>query len=171
MNNDKKFTSLYCDLNHFKIFNDRYGFLKGDEVIKYTARLLLQVVHELGESDDLVGHVGGDDFIILTGTAAPSKLSHRIMERFDKEIRRFYSDKDLVREGIDIMDRHSQVVRYPILGIAIVGVNPKVRGLKNPEAISSVGMELKKYVKQYRKSAYLEDRRKTTHPPHNPLNS
>ena len=78
---------------NFKSFNDKYGFYKGDEVIKFTASLLTNMTKEHGSISDFVGHVGGDDFIIISSIDNSMKIAENIIENFDAGIRHFY-DKD-----------------------------------------------------------------------------
>ena len=123
--NGSPLSVAYLDLDDFKGFNDRYGFLKGDDVIKFTARTLLQANQEVSEGRDFVGHVGGDDFVVVTVPDRMWPLSERIIDLFDTGIRDFYVPEDLERGCIETKDRQNNPVRYPIMGIAIA---PSTRG-------------------------------------------
>ncbi|WP_407655242.1 diguanylate cyclase domain-containing protein [Alicyclobacillus dauci] len=104
-------------MNNFKWFNDQYGFRKGDLVIQFTASLLRSCLGMYGESDDFVGHVGGDDFILITKTKDIKGLCHAITSRFDREIIQFYPDSEKYMELRVVTDRSGQPVRST--GIAI----------------------------------------------------
>ena len=90
--NKDSFSLLYIDLANFKSFNDKYGFYRGDEVIKFTASLLTNMTKEHGSISDFVGHVGGDDFIIISSIDNSMKIAENIIENFDAGIRHFYDN-------------------------------------------------------------------------------
>ncbi len=151
---------LYFDLDNFKPYNDLYGFEKGDEVIRFTARILLSNFKKFGTNDDFVGHIGGDDFIAITVPEKADTLCRKIIENFDKEIEKFYTDEDRKRNFIISIDRKGNLVKYPLLSISISVVTNLYRKYTHTGEISSVAAELKKYVKQKQGSNYLIDRRK-----------
>ncbi|WP_165971950.1 bifunctional diguanylate cyclase/phosphodiesterase [Paenibacillus piri] len=91
---NKRFSAIYADLDYFKWFNDRYGFQKGDQLIQYTADVIQQAIVVCGRPFDFVGHIGGDDFIALTSTDMPEKLCVEVIRRFDEGVRMFYEDED-----------------------------------------------------------------------------
>src|SRR6185369_11442683 len=100
------FAVCYADLNNFKVYNDQYGFTAGDRVLGYTAELLTAVVAELGNPDqDFVGHVGGDDFVIITTPERAEGICQTVVNRFDSEIDRYHSDEDRERRGLFARDR------------------------------------------------------------------
>lgn len=85
---------LYIDLNNFKSFNDYYGFIRGDALIKNTARIIVNASRDLGNSDDFIGHIGGDDFIAITTPDKVDNISKRAIEVFDKTVPDLYNEKD-----------------------------------------------------------------------------
>lgn len=156
------FAVIYADLNNFKAYNDRYGFAAGDEILNYTASVLTNAVQEKGNSDtDFVGHIGGDDFIIVTSQERCEAICQLSIERFDHEIKDFYDAKDLARGGIEATDRQGNQILAPILSIGLAVVIHEDSRFSHPGQISQVAAEVKKYVKKHEKSAYLIDRRAT----------
>ena len=90
------FQVLYFDLDNFKAYNDVYGFLKGDEIIKLTARIITKNVHSLEDTDTFVGHIGGDDFVaIVDENVDHDKICQNIIAEFDEEILRYFNDIDI----------------------------------------------------------------------------
>jgi diguanylate cyclase (GGDEF)-like protein len=153
------FAALYTDLNNFKGFNDRYGFLKGDEVIKFTAQTLVRAAQEISENRDFVGHVGGDDFVFVTVPDRMWPLSERIIELFDEGIKNFYVEEDIKRGYIETKDRQDNPVHTPIMGIAVAVVTNQKRKLTQVGEISQIAAEIKHYLKVQGGSRFLVDRR------------
>ncbi len=160
LDNGQIFTCLYCDLNNFKIFNDCYGFVRGDEAIKLTAQILTGSVKALGEKTDFVGHIGGDDFAIITGSLSPEEIARDIISNFDLNIRSLYTLEDLKRGYIAFLNRKLQAQQFPIMGIVVAGISNQNMNIMRVEEVSSISAEIKKHLKGVGGSAYLIDRRK-----------
>lgn len=110
---------IYADLDHFKWFNDMFGFRRGDLVINFTANLLKDAIARHGELDDFIGHIGGDDFILITEAQDPDALCQAILSRFDKEISQFYPE-DAGRSGpLDMTDRAGHPIESNGIGISL----------------------------------------------------
>lgn len=155
------FAIIYTDLNSFKAYNDRYGFTAGDEILNYTANVLTNVVLEVGNTEtDFVGHIGGDDFIVVTSPERCETICKLAIERFDAEIKDFYDQQDIVKGGIESVDRQGNPIIAPLLSISLSVVIHEKNRFSHPGEISQVAAEVKKYVKKQEKSAYLIDRRK-----------
>ena len=100
------FQVLYFDLDNFKAYNDVYGFLKGDEIIKLTARIITKNVHSLEDTDTFVGHIGGDDFVaIVDENVDHDKICQNIIAEFDEEILKYFNDIDIQRGYIEVSNR------------------------------------------------------------------
>jgi diguanylate cyclase (GGDEF)-like protein len=99
------FSVCYLDLDKFKTYNDKYGFEHGDEVIKECARILIRTVAELGNSDDFIGHIGGDDFVIITSIDKSDAICEKIITDFDKISPTFYNETDRKTGFIVAKDR------------------------------------------------------------------
>lgn len=154
------FAVIYSDLNNFKAYNDRYGFTAGDEVLNYTANVLTTAVQEAGDSQlDFVGHIGGDDFIIVTTPVNWESICKLAIELFDAEIREFYDPEDYKRGGIQVEDRSGNLQFYPLLSMALAVVIDESSRFSHPGQIAQTAAEVKKLVKQQARSCYMVDRR------------
>ena len=154
------FSVLYCDLNNFKAYNDTYGFLKGDDVIKLTADVIWNVVKKLGNKDDFLGHIGGDDFIAITSSENIDKICNGIINKFDDEIMDLFNQADIERGFFEVPNRRGILEQYPLTSIAIgvvkVDKNDKVSELE----IGEIGAQVKHKAKTIPGSAYVINNRK-----------
>ena len=156
----RDFALLYADLDHFKAYNDHYGFLRGDEVIRTTARIIQAAAEEVAGPDAFVGHVGGDDFVALVPPDLAAPLAQRIVERFDAEAPALYDPGDRARGFIEVPDRRGEVRRFPLLSISIgVASTARRRFAHFAEAVA-VAAEMKAYTKRNSEgSSWAVDRR------------
>ena len=159
IDSEKLYAVLYFDLDNFKAFNDGYSFPLGDKVIQQTARIIIENMKELGNADDFVGHIGGDDFIAITTPDKVDLVCSRIIKSFDKKIVKFYPPKDQTRGYISGKDRQGNVIKFPIMTITIGVVTNTKRKFGHKGQIAAVGAELKKHVKSLEGSNYIIDRR------------
>lgn len=144
---------IYADLDFFKWYNDRYGFQKGDGVIRYTADIIQNSVGLHGKPGDFVGHIGGDDFIIICGSDRPDRICEEIIERFEKGIQSFYDDDD----SITVLDRAGNPVSdHAGVTVSLSIIRCSKAGLATAESISQAAAELKKKAKLYPGSIFLE---------------
>lgn len=156
-----QFAVLYLDLNNFKAYNDIYGFEAGDRIIKATANLLVKLTIQNENSEDFIGHIGGDDFIVVTSYERSEELAKRITHAFDEIAPSFYSKEDRERGHIVATDRQGNIRKFPFLSIAIGIVHNTARPLASFAQVSNIGTELKKGAKASDdKSHYIIDRRK-----------
>ena len=154
------FAVCYVDLDKFKAYNDTYGFERGDNVIKETARILLRVTQECGNPGDFVGHVGGDDFVVVTSLDKVDKLCGSIIEQFDKTMPSFYNETDQKNGYIVAHDRQGAQRRFQLLSISIGVVTNEFRKIEHVAQIGEIGAELKAFAKSMTKSNYVMDKRK-----------
>src|SRR5437016_3074478 len=139
------FAVLYLDLNDFKAYNDIYGFVKGDDVIRETARIILM---QSLASQGFVGHIGGDDFIVLTPPEEAEKLCQKIIKVFDAKSPEFYTPEDRARGYVETKDRRGQLSRFPLLSVAIGVVTTQTRPLTSLGEVSKIGAEMKHFAKE-----------------------
>ncbi|AIS52760.1 phosphate regulon transcriptional regulatory protein PhoB [Thermoanaerobacter kivui] len=158
---NKPYAILYIDLDNFKSYNDYYGFLRGDNVIKLTAKILSDAVNLIGNERDFLGHIGGDDFVIITTPDKAEEMCKYIISRFDEEIKYLYDDEDRKRGYIETISRTGEKMMFPLVSISIAIVTNEFRDFKNDLEISAVAAELKKKLKIMDGSCYLKDRRKS----------
>lgn len=160
INGERTFSVCYVDLDNFKAYNDHYGFLKGDAVIKQTAKIITGVVREYGNNNDFVGHIGGDDFIIITTPEAEDNICRSIIDSFNKIMPLYYNKEDRTRGYIELENRRSQIERFPIITISIAVVtSSEQRRLRHFAQISDIAAEVKKAAKKIEGSVYIKDRR------------
>ena len=153
------FAVCYLDLDKFKSYNDKYGFEHGDEVIRETARLLIRATQECGNRDDFVGHIGGDDFVIITTIAKADTLCQKIILDFENLVPSFYNEKDRKNGYIIGKDRQGQEQKIPLLSISIGIVTNQYPKIAHVAQIGEIGAELKAYAKSLERSNYVKDKR------------
>ncbi len=150
-----KFALMYIDLDNFKAFNDVYGFARGDRAIY----LLSNILQEQVEPNDFVGHIGGDDFVIIHFGSDPETLCQRIIRVFDQQIRALYDEADLQRGYLVATDRYGVPRQFGIISLSIAVVTTYQRSFSNVDQMSRVAAELKHAAKQISGSSYKIDRR------------
>ena len=154
------FHVLYLDLDNFKAYNDVYGFLKGDEIIKLTARIITKNVHVFDESDVFVGHIGGDDFVAITeGNVDYDSICQNIIAEFDKEILKYFNDEDIERGYIEVSNRKGIIEEFPLTSISIGVVVADEKRFSNILEIGEIGAQVKHLAKTTMGSSYAIDRR------------
>jgi diguanylate cyclase (GGDEF)-like protein len=151
----------YVDLNRFKAFNDHYGFERGDEVIRRTVEVLLTASRTHGSPDDFVGHIGGDDFILLTRQDRAEALCEAIIRAFDAMAPFLYDEEDRRRGYLAHTDRQGQQIQVPLLSVSIALVTNERQPLTHLGQIARIAAELKAYAKQFDHSVYVKERRIT----------
>lgn len=156
----RPFAHLYLDLDNFKAYNDHYGYNAGSDVINRVGELLRRVVAEQGGEDDLVGHIGGDDYMILTSPECAENLAKAIITEFDNMVPEIYQPEDLEAGFIIGVDRYDVKRSFPLLTMSIAVTLSE--NLVNPtlSTISHNCASMKDHLKRLKGSNYLIDRRK-----------
>ncbi len=149
----------YVDLDKFKAYNDKYGFEHGDDVIRETARILLSAVKEFGDPQDFVGHIGGDDFVIITTPILADKICEKIVQDFDKSTKLFYSPEDKECGFITGHNRQGEIEKIALISVSIGIVTNLTREITHVAQIGEIGAELKKLAKSVEKSNFVKDKR------------
>ncbi len=155
----RPFAHVYIDLDNFKAYNDRYGYQSGSDVISRVGQMIHQQVREQGGPDDLVGHVGGDDYVVITSTERAEQLAPALVEAFDRLAPEFYSPEDRQAGSFLAHDRFGVERRFPLMTISVAVVCTDNLSHPSPEAISRESAKLKKYLKDQPGSNFLFDRR------------
>jgi diguanylate cyclase (GGDEF)-like protein len=150
----------YTDLDKFKAYNDKYGFEKGDEVIRETARILVKVVRENAGPDTFVGHIGGDDFVFIADDKIIEGVCAEIIKEFDKKAPSFYNGEDLKAGYIIARDRQGNEQKFGLLSVSIGIVSAVTHDITHVAQIGEIGAELKKFAKSVDKSNFVRDQRK-----------
>lgn len=157
----QNFAHLYIDLDNFKAYNDRYGYQRGSDVIAHVGRLARQVVAAKGNRQDLVGHIGGDDYVILTGSEQAEAIAAELIRRFDAGIGDFYSEEDRSRGTILAHDRFGVERVFPLLTISIAVICSEHLESPSTTAIGRECARMKEHLKALPGSNLLVNRRKT----------
>lgn len=155
------FSLGYADLDHFKPFNDKYGFSRGDEVIRMTGRLILNIVRNGQPKNSFVGHIGGDDFVFITEIDPSERIADEITGAFDRIIPTVYDPSDRDRGCIQSHDRQGVSRSFPVMAISIGLADTKTRQPGHYGEMTEAASEMKKYAKQFKQSCFKSDRRRT----------
>ena len=151
---------LYLDLDQFKAYNDLYGYEAGNQVIRGMAQILIKASRDHAGPPDFIGHIGGDDFIMLTDPSRMEEAARRIIADFDAAAPGFYNAADRERGKIVSVDRQGNIREFPLLSVSIGICHNSLRKLESPAQISQLAAELKKAAKEQPGSSYVIDRRK-----------
>jgi len=150
---------LYLDLDNFKAYNDVYGFVRGNEIIRLQGQIIDATLRELGDPTDFLGHVGGDDFVVLTTPPRVEQICQRVTQRWDAESHAYYSPDDLERGTLIAMDRRGQRQIYPLVTLSIGVVTNERRPITTLTEVSRVAAEVKRAAKSMHGSSWYIDRR------------
>ena len=162
LNDQKKdYAVVYMDVDHFKPFNDYYGYSRGDDVIRFVADLCRKYSQgtENSPSSYFAGHIGGDDFVIIHPRETIHTYCEAFIREFDEKIKDFYNTQDLKRGYIRIQNRKGKIERFPVMSISLAVVCIDALHPLHYGEISLRGSEIKKYLKSFKGSHYLIDRR------------
>ncbi|MCX8132004.1 MAG: response regulator [Clostridia bacterium] len=154
------FSVIYADLDSFKAYNDVYGFASGDRAIKLTADIITDNVHLYGTPRDFIGHIGGDDFVIISVPDSADTICEGIIKDFDNKIIGLYSTEDRENGYIITANRQGQVIKYPIMSISIAVVSNVNRNIISHIQVAEIAAEVKKKAKTISGSVYIKDKRK-----------
>lgn len=156
----EEFAVLYFDLDNFKAYNDTYGFLNGDEVIKFTAKVITKNIHNSDCISSFVGHIGGDDFVGIVSKEEYESICQNIILEFDKGILAYMNEEDKERGYIEVANRKGIIEEFPLVSLSI-GVVEIDRGrFHNILEVGEVGAQVKHVAKTTMGSTYAVNRRK-----------
>lgn len=148
---------IYADLDHFKVYNDSYGFESGDKMILFTSRILTWAARRHGGKDAFVGHVGGDDFVAAVDSSRAERVCLAVVRCFGRLVGQFYSPEDRQRCFVQGKDRQGVCRRFPLVSVSLGIVD-----CQGPCDMTQIGLraaELKKYAKGKPGNVYVRDRR------------
>lgn len=157
---NEPFAMMYIDLDHFKPFNDHYGFLRGDEAIKLLARMAGDAINSHAVTKRFLGHVGGDDFIAIVEPEAAEAVAQHLLDAWDQQIPDLYDPDDYANGYIEVQDRQKRLHRFPLCTISIGIASNQERPIQSHWQASEIASEMKSYAKREPRSAYAADRRK-----------
>jgi diguanylate cyclase (GGDEF)-like protein len=156
----ERFAVLYPDIDAFKSYNDHYGFLRGDDVIKTLATIILEVLEENQSNHHFAGHVGGDDFVILTEPTLAETIAEEITKRFDAAIPALYDPPDRDQGWIESEERSGNLLRTPLVSVSIGVVIAEPGSYSSPAAVAARASEVKGVAKRMPGSKWVLDRRR-----------
>lgn len=140
----KDWAVLYIGISHIGDFNDVYGFVAGDDVLRFTAMLLTEVVDELGSGSDFIGHIGGDDFLIITTPEVSVPMKKRLEERFQEEVVTFYNFKDRERGYVEIVNGEGKVQKAPLMTLVVGRIQHDTVPFSDIREITEVAAEARR---------------------------
>lgn len=153
------FGLAYLDIDSFKAFNDRYGFARGDDALRMTARIVLNAVVNRGSGSGFVGHIGGDDFVLLLPMQQIESACREIIEHFDLITSSLYDETDRHQGFLLLKDRQGHLCRFPLMTLSIAVIPSEGRGFDHVGQLIARAAELKAAAKRKPGSVYLIDRR------------
>ncbi len=153
------FALCQIDLDHFKPYADKYGYAWASEIIKEVAKILLAEREHAEMQDIFIGHIGGDDFVLIADPERAETLGRRLVDVFDEQIRPFYSTEDLQRGYIVGKDRKGNEQTFPLLSVSVAMVTGDGRRFKNALEMAEVTAELKEYAKSLAGNNFVKERR------------
>jgi diguanylate cyclase (GGDEF)-like protein len=153
------FAILYADLDHFKAYNDHYGFMRGDEVIQTTARLIGDAARGATEGAAFIGHVGGDDFVVVVPPEQAERVAQAIVSAFDEAAPGFYDSADRARGYLEVTNRRGELQRFGLLTLSIGIASTAKRSFQHYAEAVAVATEMKQFTKDSQRSSWAVDRR------------
>ena len=153
----RPFALCHVDLDNFKPFADNYGYAWGSEVIKEVAALLAEKAREMGPPEDFLGHVGGDDFVILSEPGRAEEICRRIVAEFAGRIGKYYSEADRSRGSFVGRDRKGVEQTFPLISVTIAIVTDDGSRFTSPLDMAAAAARLKEYAKTLPGSNYVTE--------------
>jgi len=153
------FALAYLDIDHFKPFNDKYGFSRGDEVIKVMGRLILNIVKNKQAQHSFVGHIGGDDFIYIINTDIIEETSAEIIDAFNRIIQTFYNQEDREKGYIQSRDRQGNIKEFSFMTVSIGIASNKYGHFVHYGEITEIASKMKTQAKRLKGGSFKVDRR------------
>jgi len=159
INKKEAYAFLYIDIDNFKAFNDYFGYQKGDEIITYLANILTKAVEKLGVKEDFVGHIGGDDFVLITAPSRGQFMAKYIIDEFDKGALFLLNEDDVKRGYFEVRNRQGELARISLMSITIALVLSTDNNIEHFAEINDIASELKSYGKKIKGSVVIKERR------------
>jgi len=141
---DKNWTLIDARINHFEPFKDVYGFVAGDDVLRFTSMMIGEVVDELGTTSDFIGHAGGDNFIVITTTEDASAIKDRIRERFNEEVLTHYNFMDRQQGFVQAPASDGTTTKVSFMTMSVGMVSPKEHSFADIREITELAAEARR---------------------------
>jgi GGDEF domain-containing protein len=149
------FAMCYLDLDNFKSYNDRYGYIKASEILRETGELIHNAVKRLNDPEAFVGHIGGDDFVVIVSAQLAKSACQTIIQEFDAMIPFFYSDEDRAAGSFEGIDRYGVPRVFPIISISIAALVCEPGDYATAAEIATAAAQVKDHVKESSGSNYI----------------
>jgi len=146
---------VYADLDNFKAFNDVYGFKHGDRAIKLTSRILSGSLEWWEKEDDFLGHLGGDDFVVIIDPERADEFSQMVVERFDLEIKYLYKKDDLEKGYLVTTNRRGEWEKYPIISLSLAIMEFPDSQIESYQQLGEKAVQIKKKAKSIKGSCFV----------------
>ena len=161
MDEKRLFSVAYYDIDNFKSFNDKYGYMKGDGVIRHVAYIIATTVKKYGNAHDFVGHIGGDDFVVVTTPEKDRLIASESILVFNRATHFHYSKEDRERTYIVSKDRRGNIMNMPLMSLSVAIANNKQYPIKNMVELMEIITEIKSFLKTLPGSNFLVNRRQS----------
>jgi PleD family two-component response regulator len=135
---------LDARVNNFEPFKDVYGFVAGDDVLRFTSMLIGEVVDELGTTSDFIGHAGGDNFIVITTEEKADAIKNRLKERFDNEVQTHYNFMDRQQGFVQAPASGGTTVKVPFMTMSVGVVSPSAHSFADIREITELAAEARR---------------------------
>jgi len=159
IDNKESVCVIYSDLDNFKAFNDKYGFAQGDVALLFTAQVFKDAVKTVEVGDTFIGHIGGDDFVVVVPSQDARTIADEITQRFDEGIVQFYSPEDAAAKCIHSVDRKGEKQTFPLMSISLAGVDLSRQIYTRYIEVNDACAGTKKMAKAMPGSSFFMDRR------------
>jgi PleD family two-component response regulator len=160
LSSGQPFSLLQLDIDHFKAFNDYYGYSRGDQAIQMLAQVLTESVLRHGGPESFVGHIGGDDFVVITTPEGAEPLGETILEWFNTASRDLYDAEDRERGYVEVLNRRHVVERFPLMSLTIAMVSTDRVPVTHLAELIDIAQELKAHGKGIPGSVLVGERRR-----------
>ncbi len=161
--NGGQYSWIYFDLDNFKEYNDHYGFLQGDDVIHFISETLVEALEKKGNGNDFLGHIGGDDFIIISTIDKTDEITQYVLQKMEDNSHRFFRDKELRVGYYEHVRRDRQVVKVPTqLCLTVAVITSEDIKFEHPAQVSTLAAQVKEYGKSIKGPVVVYNRRKSS---------
>jgi DNA-binding response OmpR family regulator len=156
----RPFAMLQIDIDYFKAFNDHYGYARGDQAIQTLAKILVEAARKHGGDASFVGHIGGDDFVVLTGVEFAEPLGQQVIEEFNSALTTLYDAADFERNYVEVVNRRHVLERLPLMSLTIALVSTDRMPVTHLAQLNDIAQELKTHGKGIPGSVLVGERRR-----------
>lgn len=161
----KPFAMLQIDIDYFKAFNDYYGYARGDQAIQSLARILVESSHRFGGTGNFIGHIGGDDFVVLTTPEEAEPLGEAIIAGFVEAVKTLYDAEDQERGYVEVRNRRHALERFPLMSVTLAMVRTNRQAVSHLAQLIDIAQELKAHGKGIPGSVLVGERRRSGESP------